>query len=376
MKTLLLNYIFCLILIFRNGQLEEKIQDVENALKLRNLSKTRWTARAESIRAVWTSYEAIISALSTVQHSVDFDNSTKVAASGLYNKMMSVDFVMSIMFMKNIMWKTKQMTEALQAENINILDAMIIINATVDNLKKINEDFEAIDNQIHAAIAYTVKLGGEPEAEFNRKHRVRRPPRRIDDNPDSQVELTMVQFYRQELKSVLDTQIIQLGDNLIQCFEAVKPLATVLQPPLQQPKFEDVQELVCLFPSNMPVDPFVLHAEFGNFIVHALAHERENNEKLDTVAKVAKHSEVFKSAFPLTNKAYRLLLTAPVTVAKDERTFSRLKLIKTYLRTSMKEERLESLMLISCEKDVTNAIDMAAIASNWVELKTRRIKFS
>ena len=61
----------------------------------------------------------------------------------------------------------------------------------------------------------------------------------------------------------------------------------------------------------MPVDPFVLHAEFDNFFVsHALTHERLINEKLDTVAKVSKLSEVFKSAFPLTNKAYRLLMTS------------------------------------------------------------------
>ena len=88
----------------------------------------------------------------------------------------------------------------------------------------------------------------------------------------------------------------------------------------------------------MPVDPFVLHAEFDNFVSHALTHEHEINEKLDTVAKVSKLSEVFKTAFSLTNKAYRLLVTAPVRVAKDERTFGRLELIKTCLRTTMTEQ--------------------------------------
>ncbi len=355
--------------------MEKSIKGVENALKLRNLSKTRWTNRAESIRAVWTSYEFIINALSAIQNSGDFDNTTKVAAKGLYDKMMSIDFILSIMLMKNIMWKTKQMTEALQEEELNILDAMTIIMATIDSLKRINEESHAMNDEIHAGIAYARKLGGDPGAEFNRKHGVRRPPRRIDDNPDSQATLTMMQFYRREFKSVLETQIVQLGENLIQCFEAVKPLATVLQPPLKHPDFKDVQELVSLFPSNIPVDPFVLHAEFGNFVSHALTHEHQTNEKLDTVAKVAKLSEDFKSAFPLTNKAYRLLLMAPVTVAKDERTFSRLKLIKTYLRTSMKEQRLESLMLISCKKDITNTIDIDAIAAKWVELKSRRITF-
>ena len=142
-----------------------------------------------------------------------------------------------------------------------------------------------------------------------------------------------------------------MGDNLIECFEAVKPLSTVLQPPLK-----DIQEIVSLFPSSMPVDSFVLHAEFGNFVSLALTHDREINEKQDTVAKVSKLSKVFKSGFPLTNKAYRLLMTAPGTVAKDERAFSRLKLIKTYLKTKMTEQRLKSLMLTSWEKDMSNTI--------------------
>ena len=198
--------------------------------------------------------------------------------------------------------KTKQMTEALQAEELNIVDAMTTIKATVDNLRRINEDSHAMDAEIHAGIAYARKLGGDPEAEFNRKHRVRRPPSMIDDNPDSQVTLTMMQFYRREFKTVLDIQIVQLGNNLIQCFEAVTPLATVLQAPLKNPNFQDVQELVSLFPSNMPVDPFVLHAEFDNFVSHALTHEREINEKLDTVAKVSKLSEVLSQHFRLLTK--------------------------------------------------------------------------
>ena len=81
-----------------------------------------------------------------------------------------------------------------------------------------------------------------------------------------------------------------------------------------------------------------------------------------------------ENGFPLTNKAFRLLMTAPVTVAKDERTFSRLKLIKTYLRTSMTDHRLESLILMSCEKDLTDTINLDSIAEKWAALKARRIK--
>ena len=43
------------------------MKQVENALKLRNLSKTRWVHRNESIEAVWNSFEAIRKGLTEVK---------------------------------------------------------------------------------------------------------------------------------------------------------------------------------------------------------------------------------------------------------------------------------------------------------------------
>ena len=66
---------------------------------------------------------------------------------------------------------------------------------------------------------------------------------------------------------LLDTQVAQFGDNLTQCLEAVKPLATVLQPPLKQPNLEYISELDKLFdPSKMSVDSVVLQTEFHYFV--------------------------------------------------------------------------------------------------------------
>ncbi|KAL9299582.1 putative HAT dimerization domain-containing protein [Arabidopsis thaliana] len=53
------------------------------------------------------------------------------------------------------------------------------------------------------------------------------------------------------------------------------------------------------------------------------------------------------SCYPNTWIAYRILLTIPVSVALAERTFSKLKLIKKYLRSTMSQERLNGLALIS-----------------------------
>lgn len=44
--------------------------------------------------------------------------------------------------------------------------------------------------------------------------------------------------------------------------------------------------------------------------------------------------------FPNAYIAYRILLTIPITVAYAERSFSKLKLIKSYLRSTMSQDRM------------------------------------
>ena len=61
--------------------------------------------------------------------------------------------------------------------------------------------------------------------------------------------------------------------------------------------------------------------------------------------------------FPIASIAYRILLTIPVTVASAERSFSKLKLLKSYMRSTMSQERLNGLTLISIENDFFEGVD-------------------
>lgn len=70
--------------------------------------------------------------------------------------------------------------------------------------------------------------------------------------------------------------------------------------------------------------------------------------------------------------AYRILLTIPVSVASGERTFSKLKLIKTYLRNTMGQERLNNLAIISIEKDLAKDIDYDDVITDFVNAKARK----
>ena len=63
---------------------------------------------------------------------------------------------------------------------------------------------------------------------------------------------------------------------------------------------------------------------------------------------------VFQNAFI----ALRVLLTLPVSAASGEHSFSKLKLIKNYLHSKMKQDRLNGLASISIEHDVAQRIEI------------------
>lgn len=74
--------------------------------------------------------------------------------------------------------------------------------------------------------------------------------------------------------------------------------------------------------------------------------------------------------------AYRILLSMPVSVASGEHSFSKLKIIKNYLRNSMNQDRLNSLAIVSIENDVAKSIDYNDIIDEFAAAKARKRKLT
>ena len=65
----------------------------------------------------------------------------------------------------------------------------------------------------------------------------------------------------------------------------------------------------------------------------------------------------------------RHLLTIPVTVASSKLSFSKLKLLKSYLRSTMTQERLNDLAMIAFESDMLEKIDYESIIEIFISRK-------
>lgn len=83
----------------------------------------------------------------------------------------------------------------------------------------------------------------------------------------------------------------------------------------------------------------------------------------------------FMESLPNLTLSLKLCLTICVSVASCERSFSKLKLIKNYLRSTMGQSRLSDLAILSIESELVKGIDFNEVIHNFAALKARKTKF-
>ena len=101
-------------------------------------------------------------------------------------------------------------------------------------------------------------------------------------------------------------------------------------------------------------------ANFGNSSLPPL-------ELLSTIRKL-KLEEIFPNIWV----ALRMFCTLPVTVASAERSFSKLKLVKNFLRSTMGQERLNDLAVLSIEAEITRRVDLQDVINDFAAKKARK----
>ena len=73
----------------------------------------------------------------------------------------------------------------------------------------------------------------------------------------------------------------------------------------------------------------------------------------------------------------KLILVMPATNATSERSFSALRRVKTYLRSTMTQNRLNNLLLLHVHKEYTDSLDLKSVINRFISgCPVRRIMFT
>jgi len=71
-------------------------------------------------------------------------------------------------------------------------------------------------------------------------------------------------------------------------------------------------------------------------------------------------------------KVIRTVLVAPATNSISERSFSAMRQVKTYLWSTMKQERLNAVMMMNVHHDLTDTLDLQSIANDFCSKSEHR----
>ena len=116
--------------------------------------------------------------------------------------------------------------------------------------------------------------------------------------------------------------------------------------------------------------PDLIQAYNSNQAEHALKLTQVTT--LRTLAEVFNTMPSSKIMFSEVACLLQLVLTIPITTATAECTFSALRHLKTFLRTSMLQPCLNHCMLPFIHKDRTDQVDLTTIAKDFIAVNDRQ----
>ena len=94
-----------------------------------------------------------------------------------------------------------------------------------------------------------------------------------------------------------------------------------------------------------------------------------------TIGDSLNQSTMIKSMLGEVNKLLQAYLTFPVTSATAGRSFSSLWKLKTFLRSSMMQQRLNNLFLMCVHTARMEQLNLALVANEFVSSNTRRTNY-
>ena len=129
--------------------------------------------------------------------------------------------------------------------------------------------------------------------------------------------------------------------------------------------------LVSFYQEDLSIDIVGEVQQFQNYI--HFKYEGKNTDFTHAELYDIIVQDQIRSVFPNLDTAFRIVLTFMLTNVSAERSFSQLKRIKNPHRTTMGQERLDSLSLLCIEADVLRSVDFDDVIKDFAFAKSRTV---
>ncbi|XP_068739132.1 zinc finger MYM-type protein 1-like [Montipora capricornis] len=344
--------------LFRDIETEEG-----NLVKtLKSQSVTRWSCRWEAVKAVDQQLERIVKALLVL--STDKDVKTYSESRSLLHAICDFQFILGLCVLKIILSNTSSLSAYLQGKTVDVVTARRNANLTLETLRSCRneESFKSVWKLCECVCNKVRSWINDTDFSF----RDARVPRRqtstrlqalVGENPSHNAQSKPEDFHRvntyfTSLDKVLAEIEARFGGNDQDVLCALGDITLSDSPAIRS---------FNLVSSYYSLDRDLLQADQRLFCQFKKAHLEPKS--LKTAADVIEtlHANRLFEMVPEFSKVVSILAVIPATSCSAERSFSRLRRLKTYLRSTMGQSRLNSLAIISIERAYGNRVIVDSI---------------
>ena len=343
---------------------QNELHPGKQPLQLQALSDTRWACRYGAVNAVCRTYDCILATLREVGNGSD---STKaVEARGLCHQVAAFPFLVSLVMFDRILSCTKSLSDHLQSTQIDLAGAANLVNATKETLEDYRSD--SMWNKVYEYAKSVAELHGIQVA-VPTSARKRRLPKRFEEcvllqSTGCRESVPSSEEYKRELYfPVVDAFLSELRRRFDD-----KNMDVMCGIQACNPHSKNFLSLSVLMPlaEMYSFDKEVLEMEVK------LVKRTLETKELEHIGDVFLALVSLKAAFPEFTKLVRIAMTIAVSTAHCERSFSALKRIKNYLRSTMGENRLMNLAIISIERELSNTLVLDDVVTEFAGLDQNR----
>lgn len=339
-------------------------------------SDTRWSANAEAVHSLSTQLDGVLLALEKLRDTPTETVNTRQDAALVIGAIERFDFIVLLLFWADILPTINKMQKMFQTVEISFEESLTLLETLQDHLKEWRANLS--DSVILKAKKLCEEMGVTVE---KRRRKIRKMPGELVDD----AALDVYEKTKSFLVEILDKLTVEISDRFSSLRELRKRfgfLCTFEEYLVNDTKAYNEKlmfvERKCNFLAEVYSNDFNGKELYDDIkdVLFLFKRARKNGEKLDLSPRgiLLYISSLGLEAYKALVTALKFFLTLPLSVASCERSFSKLKLIKSYLRSTMSQDRLSNLAILSIENKVATSINYDHIINEFAEAKARKVK--
>lgn len=337
-------------------------------ISLKGHSDTRWASKANAVKSLNSQIEAVLGVLQDI---IANPNNPDTKSSG-ENLIKNIDlrFLLFLDVWDQILSRVDRVTKALQTKSLTLEKAAHLIQGLKNSLQQLR-DTEFKENFKRVSALATSLLASNVSKRSRKKKKLE-----LYEGEDDAPEIPDNQKFRIDINEAVDRFIVEIDWRYKKIIDMANDFGFLSDESLKNMSSTEVKkaamDLAIKYEKDINGAEFIEEiSDFKHAALSIIPDRLESTTVIELLQMIQDYG--LKASYPNVETAFRIFSTIPVTIATCERSFSKLKLVKNYLRSTMGQERLSNLAILSIENEIASKIDFDDIIDEFASIKSRKI---